>query len=111
MPTMVDPAWLPGCGVSPRPLRMVQRAWILLAAADGQYNAQIARDLGVHVDPVRTWRARFAADGMEGLRDRPRSGRPPVFAATVRAEVKALACSLPAERASAIALVSAGPGG
>ncbi len=28
------------------PLRMVQRAWLVLAAADGRYNAQIARDLG-----------------------------------------------------------------
>ena len=79
------------------PLRMVQRAWIVLAAADSQPNAQIARDLGVHVDTVRTWRARFAAAGMKGLTDLPRSGRPPVFPATVRAEVKALACSLPAE--------------
>jgi transposase len=79
------------------PLRAVQRAWIVLAAADGQPNAQIARDLGVHVDTVRTWRGRFAAEGMKGLADRPRSGRPPVFAATVRAEVKALACALPAE--------------
>ena len=34
---------------------------------------------------------------MNGLADLPRSGRPPVFAATVVAEVKALACSLPAE--------------
>ena len=79
------------------PLRMVQRAWIVLAAADSQPNAQIARDLGVHVDTVRTWRARFAAAGMKGLTDLPRSGRPPVFPATVRAEVKALACALPAE--------------
>jgi len=79
------------------PLRTVQRAWIVLAAADGQHNAQIARDLGLHVDTVRTWRGRFAAEGITGLADRPRSGRPAVFAATVRAEVKALACSLPAE--------------
>ncbi len=79
------------------PLRKVQRAWIVLAAADGQSNAQIARDLGLHVDTVRTWRSRFAAHGMKGLADRPRSGRPPVFAATVVAQVKALACSLPAE--------------
>ena len=78
-------------------LRSVQRAWIVLAAADGQPNAQIARDLGLHVDTVRTWRGRFAEEGCNGLADRPRSGRPPVFAATVRAEVKALACSLPAE--------------
>lgn len=80
------------------PLRCVQRACIILAAADGQYNAQIARDLGVHVDTVRTWRGRFAADGMKGLADRPRCGRPPVFAATIVAGVKALACSLPAEQ-------------
>ncbi|MGI8868269.1 MAG: IS630 family transposase [Mycobacteriales bacterium] len=79
------------------PLRSVQRACIVLAAADGQHNARIARDLGLHVDTVRTWRRRFATQGMKGLADRPRSGRPPVFAATVRAEVKALACSLPAE--------------
>lgn len=79
------------------PLRAVQRAWIVLAAADGAHNAQIARDLGLHVDTVRTWRGRFAAEGMKGLADRPRSGRPPVFPATVMAEVKALACSLPAE--------------
>ncbi len=79
------------------PLRAVQRAWIVLAAADGQHNAQIARELGVHVDTVRTWRGRFAAQGITGLSDRARSGRPPVFTATVRAQVKALACSLPAE--------------
>lgn len=79
------------------PLRSVQRAWIVLAAADGQHNAQIARDLGVHLDTVRTWRGRFATEGMKGLADRPRSGRPPVFTATVVAEIKALACALPAE--------------
>jgi transposase len=79
------------------PLRSVQRACIIVAAADGHSNAKIARDLGIHVDTVRTWRGRFAADGMNGLADRPRSGRPPVFAATVVAGVKALACALPAE--------------
>jgi transposase len=79
------------------PLRMVQRAWIVLAAADGHANAQIARDLSVHVDTVRTWRGRFAGHGMKGLADRPRSGRPPVFTASVVAGVKALACALPAE--------------
>ena len=79
------------------PLRSVQRACIILAAARGDSNAQIARDLSIHLDTVRTWRGRFAADAMKGLVDRPRSGRPPVFAATVVAGVKALACALPAE--------------
>jgi hypothetical protein len=75
----------------------VQRAWIVLAAADGQRNARIARELAVHVGTVRTWRGRFAAEGMKGLADRPCSGRPPVFGPTVVAEVTALACGLPAE--------------
>lgn len=51
----------------------------------------------MHLDTVRTWRCRFAAEGITGLADRPRSGRPPVFAATVRAEIKALAWPLPAD--------------
>lgn len=64
------------------PLRSVQRACIILAAAEGRSNAQIARQVGVHVDTVRIWRGRFAADGMKGLADGPRSGCPPVFTAT-----------------------------
>src|SRR6185437_5990213 len=42
-------------------------------------NAKIARDLRICVDTVRRWRARFRRAGMPGLRDRPRSGRPPVY--------------------------------
>jgi Homeodomain-like domain/DDE superfamily endonuclease len=49
-------------------------------------------------DTVRKWRKRFCAHGHAGLRDRPRPGRPRVFAAAVVAEVKAIACELPATR-------------
>lgn len=77
--------------------RQVLRARIVLAAADGQSNAGIARDLRVVEDTVRKWRERFCLHGLPGLRDRPRSGRPRVFAAAVVAEVKALACELPAQ--------------
>lgn len=80
------------------PLRSVQRACIILAAAAGRSNAGIARDLRLCEDTVRKWRGRFADHGLGGLADRPRSGRPPVFADTVVAEVKSLACSLPAEQ-------------
>jgi len=73
------------------------RAQIVLAAAAGENNATIATRVGVHVDTVRKWRRRFAAARLAGLKDAPRSGRPPVFTATDRAEAVALACALPAE--------------
>ena len=76
--------------------RDVLRARIVLAAADGASNAAIGRALGVCDDTVRKWRRRFCRHGIDGLRDRPRTGRPRRFPATVVAEVKALACELPA---------------
>ncbi|MCU1614424.1 MAG: family transposase [Frankiales bacterium] len=77
--------------------RDVLRARIVLAAADGEANAAIARRLGICEDTVRKWRARFCAEGLAGLADRHRPGRRRTFAATAEAEVKALACALPAE--------------
>jgi transposase len=73
------------------------RARIVLAAAAGMANAAIAVHLDVHVDTVRKWRRRFVAARLAGLKDAPRSGRPPVFTAADRAEAVALACALPAE--------------
>lgn len=83
--------------------RQVLRARIVLFAADGHCNADIARALGVVVDTVRKWRKRFCREGLPGLADRPRSGRPRVFPATVVAEVKALACELPAQAEAPLA--------
>jgi transposase len=80
-----------------RPHRDVQPAAIVLAAAEGTTNAQIARRLGICEDTVRKWRARFCAEGLAGLADRARPGRRRTFPATAEAEVKALACALPAE--------------
>ena len=52
----------------------------------------------MHVDTVRKWRRRFAQHRLAGLADRPRSGRPPQRSPRSQvAEVKALACTLPAE--------------
>ena len=77
----------------------VVRAKIVLLAADGQENTVIAGRLGVHVGVVSRWRKRFAAEGLSGLADRQRSGRPRVFGAAVVAEVKAMACEPPRVRA------------
>ena len=72
------------------------RAQIVLAAARGRDNARIAADLQITVDTVRKWRGRFAARGLAGLADLPRSGRPRRISELTRAAVVALACQLPA---------------
>jgi transposase len=77
--------------------QQVIRARIVLDAARGCSNAEISRRHGVVADTVRLWRGRYADEGMAGLADRRRSGRPPRFTPVQSAEVKALACQLPAE--------------
>src|SRR5271154_1748166 len=76
----------------------VVRARIVLAAADGAQNVDIARRVGVCVDVASKWRKRFCEEGLAGLRDRPRSGRPRRFGATGMAGIKALACEPPERR-------------
>jgi hypothetical protein len=63
------------------PQALVLRARIVLRAADEDKptNLRIAQELGCDNDTVACWRKRFAKDGIGGLLDRPRSGRPPVF--------------------------------
>jgi transposase len=79
------------------PWRDRLRAQVVLAAAIGRSNARIARDLRISEDTARKWRGRFAARGLEGLADLPRSGRPRRITGDDRAAVVALACQLPAE--------------
>jgi len=54
----------------------VSRARIVLRAAEGATNREIARELGTTEVAVGRWRAKFARDGLAGLADRPRGGRP-----------------------------------
>jgi transposase len=79
--------------------QQVIRARIVRDAAHGYSNARIACRQDVHVDTVRHWRGRYADEGMPGLADRRRAGRPARFTPMQVAEVKALACQLPAESA------------
>jgi transposase len=53
------------------------RARIVLLAADGLPNAEIARQTGTSRPTVVDWRARYDAGGITALHDQPRSGRPP----------------------------------
>jgi transposase len=83
------------------------RARIVLLAATRCANADIAAELRTTADTVRKWRGRFAEHGLEGLVDRPRSGRPRRFTAVQAAEVKSLACQLPAATGVPLSLWSA----
>jgi transposase len=56
------------------PYRQVQRARVLLLAADGTANSRIAGQVGVTPATVRAWRSRFAQEGLAKL-GKVRAGR------------------------------------
>lgn len=68
--------------------RIVQRAEIVLAAADGKQNKQIAIELGCTRRTVGTWRNRFHKQRLNGFeKDAPRSGRKPSVREKKEAEI------------------------
>ena len=79
------------------PYWQVTRARMVLMAADGMRNDEIAAQLQCGRDVVSLWRKRFFEQRLAGLEDRPRRGRPPVFPPQVRAEVIRLACERPTD--------------
>src|SRR3990172_1606651 len=66
------------------PARLVLRAQIVLRAASGRRNDEIARDLDTDRECVGRWRSRFATQRLAGIeRDAPRPGRTPRIVPTV----------------------------
>lgn len=61
------------------PYGEVVRTRIVLLAAEGFPNKEIAARLDTTPQTVCKWRKRFYQEGLGGLEDRPRSGRPPLF--------------------------------
>lgn len=58
------------------PARLVSRAKMILLAAEGRENQEIAKALGMHRVTVATWRKRFAAERLAGIEhERPGRGR------------------------------------
>jgi Winged helix-turn helix len=57
---------------------LAQRARVVLLAADGVGTGEIVRRVGLSKPAVIGWKRRFATEGIAGLDDRPKSGRPPV---------------------------------
>jgi hypothetical protein len=61
------------------PWREVQRAKIILYSAAGESDVDIASRLDTSAGIVGRWRRRFHCERLEGLKDRPRAGRPRRF--------------------------------
>ena len=58
-----------------KPRRLVQRAKIVLACADGETDTRVADRLGISGHTVAKWRRRFLEHGLESLHNKPRTGR------------------------------------
>lgn len=58
------------------PQAVAQRVRIVLMTADGMAPGVIGEQLGVSQPTIRKWRARYTEDGLAGLRNEPRPGRP-----------------------------------
>jgi transposase len=75
--------------------RLVQRAKIILDWHQGKTFSETQSQLGVSQVIINKWRKRFAAVGLKGLSDAPRSGKPAVLTAVQKARVIKLATSKP----------------
>ena len=89
------------------PQQVAKRARIVLAAAEGKRNAEMARELEVSVDTARTWRGRWIGlqavpltdlSIQERFEDIPRPGRPSEITAEQTCQMVALACEQPKAR-------------
>lgn len=79
------------------PARQVERARILQLASQGHFVPAIAAQLQIGQDVVRLWLKRFNAEGLAGLEDRPRAGRPATYTAEQVGAVIATALTHPHE--------------
>jgi transposase len=70
------------------PIRLVERATIVLLADEGKQDLQIAEELGICRQTVSCWRKRYAQQGLAGIeKDAPRPGRKRRIDEGVRAQV------------------------
>jgi transposase len=72
------------------PKQRVDRARIVLGCLSGESQTKIAKRLGTRPNTVSKWRIRFARQGLKGLADAPRSGKPPTYGAALRTKLLAL---------------------
>ena len=70
--------------------RDLKRARIILLAAAGRSTRSIAVEVGVQPRIVSHWRQRFADRGLDGLQDKPRPGKAPVYTSATDRRILAL---------------------
>ena len=78
----------------------MERARIVLLAAEGVSNKDIAEELSIDADTVCKWCKRFAQERLAGLGDRHRPGRPAVYSHDDRLKVIKTVTETPPEPAS-----------
>jgi len=79
------------------PARAVERARVVWEAHQGTRVPAIADRLGVCEATVRRWLRRFNAEGLAGLSDKPRSGRPATYPPEAVGELIAASLTAPQE--------------
>ena len=82
------------------PQRAAKRAQVVLLAAEGVANRQIAPIVGMNEHTVAQWRRRFQAERLAGLTDRKRPGRPLVYDHDQRLRIVATVTEQPPDPAS-----------
>jgi transposase len=77
------------------PIQIIQRAKLILRSAERVQPLTIAQEMGLSVSQVRKWIRRFDAEGILGLFDQPRSGRPREYDAQQALRVVEIATANP----------------
>jgi len=81
--------------------RYSRRAHVILLSAEGLTLEEISARSGLNRTNCLKWRKRFAAEGLDGLKDKPRKGRPASITPWQRTQVVRLACERPFNGANA----------
>jgi transposase len=81
--------------------RYSRRALVILLSAVGLTLEEISVRSGLNRTNCLKWRKRFASEGLDGLKDKPRRGRPARITPWQRAQVVRLACERPSTGANA----------
>ena len=79
---------------------LARRARIILLSAEGVPNRQIAQTVGCKAHVVGQWRKRYETEGLQGLEDKERPGRPTLIGPAIKQQVVNKVCASPPKHLS-----------